>query len=60
MPIRSSGKFKTLLFSLKILKFNMHIHDDDSEGTVSQIFYLGPSSHFINSRKKSFKKCHTV
>ena len=33
----------------------MHIHDDDSEGTMSQIFYLSPSFHFMNSRKKVLK-----
>ena len=73
MPIRSTGKFKTLLFSLyflnkhisfniprKILKFDMHIHDDDSEGTVSQICYQGPSFHFMNSRKNFFRKCQKV
>ena len=31
----------------------LHYH---IEGTFSQIFYLGPTSHFMKFRKKSDKK----
>ena len=73
MPIRSSGKLKNSLFFIyffnkdisfnipwKFLKFVMYVHTDHLEGTVSQIFFLGPSSHFMKSTKKSFKKCKKV
>ena len=38
----------------------MYVHGYHMEGTLSQIFYLGPSFHFMKSRKKSFKKCQKV
>ena len=38
------------------MKFEMHIHEYYSEGSLSQISYLGPSFYFMQSRKKSFKK----
>ena len=38
------------------LKFSIHVDEGQMEGSVSQIFYLGPSFHFMKSRKKKFKK----
>ena len=38
----------------------MYVHEYHMEGTVSQILYLGPSSHFMKSRKRSLKKCQKV
>ena len=35
----------------------MYIHECHMGGTVSQIFDIGPSFHFMKYRKKSFKKC---
>ena len=40
----------------KFLKFDIHVHKGHLEGSVSQIFDLGPSFYFMQSRKKSFKK----
>ena len=40
----------------KVTKFDTHVVDDHSEGTVSQIPYLGLSFHFMKSRKLSCKK----
>ena len=34
----------------------MLVVESHSEGTVSQIFYLGPSFYFMKSRKLSSKK----
>ena len=69
MPIMSISKFENSLFFLyflnkdisfnipwKLMKFKIHVLDGHSEGTVSQIFYLGLSFYFMQSRKKSFKK----
>ena len=36
--------------------FLIHVDEGQLEGSVSQIFYLGPSFNFMKSRKKSFKK----
>ena len=41
---------------INILRFGTHEHEGHSEGSVSQIFYLGPSVYFMKSRKISFKK----
>ena len=38
------------------LKFSMHVDGGHLEGSVSQNFHLGPSFHFMHSRKKSLKK----
>ena len=38
----------------------MYIYGYYSEGTVSQIFYLGPSFYFMQSGKTSFKKLQKV
>ena len=38
----------------------MHVDECYLEGTMSQIFYLGPSFYFMQSRKKSFKNCPKV
>ena len=40
----------------KITKFGTHVAEDHSEGTMSQIFYLGLCFYFIQSRKLSCKK----
>ena len=39
----------------KFTKFGTHVVKGHSEGTVSQIFYLGPSVYFMKSRKLSSK-----
>ena len=65
MCVRSNSKFENSLFFLyffnkdisvnipyKFLKFLIHIYGSHSEVTVSQIFYLGPSFYFMQSRKK--------
>ena len=69
MCVRSNSKLENSLFFLyflnkdisvnipcKFLKFCIHIYGSHIEGTVSQIVYIGPSFHFMQSRKKSFKK----
>ena len=33
----------------------MHVDEGHLEGSVSQMFYLGPSFYFMQSRKKSYK-----
>ena len=38
------------------MKFEIHVLECHSEGTVSQIFDLGLSFYSMQSRKKSFKK----
>ena len=38
----------------------MYVYEYHMEGTTSQIFYLGPSFHFMKSGKKSFKNCQKV
>ena len=40
----------------KLMKVKIHVLEGHSEGTLSQIFYLGLSFYFMQSRKKSFKK----
>ena len=40
----------------KIIKLGIHLAEHHSEGTVSQIFDLGPSFYFMESRKLSFEK----
>ena len=40
----------------KATKFGTPLVEGHSEGTVSQIFYLGPSFYFMKSRKLSCKK----
>ena len=46
----------SVIHGAKITKFGTHVVKDHSEGTVSQIFYLGVSFHFMQSRKLSCKK----
>ena len=46
----------SLNITLILLRFSIHVHEGQLEGSVSQIFYLGPGSNFMKSRKKSFKK----
>ena len=40
----------------KITKFGTHVVEDHLEGTVSQIFDVGLSFHFMQSRRLSCKK----
>ena len=41
----------------KKMKLCRHLVKGLMEGTVSQIFLIGPSFYFIEFRKKMFKKC---
>ena len=59
MPIWSISKFEIFLtFNIpwKLMKFEIHVLEGHSEGNVSHLFYLDHSFHFMQSRKKSFKK----
>ena len=38
------------------MKFEMCIHQIYTQGSLSQIFHLGPSFYLMDSRKLSFKK----
>ena len=40
----------SVIYGPKITKFSTHVVKDHSEGTVSQIFYLGPGFYFMKSR----------
>ena len=52
--------FSNLIISVihgaKITKFDTHVVEDHSEGAVSQIFDLGLTFHFMQSRNLSCKK----
>ena len=48
------------IYEAKITKFGTCVVDDHSEGTVSQIFELGPSFNFMKSRKLSCRKYQKV
>ena len=50
----------SVIYESNITKFGTCVVDDHSEGTVSQIFYLGPSFCFMKSRKLSCKKYQKV
>ena len=50
----------SVIHRAKITKFDTHVVEDNSEGTVSQIFDLGLSFHFMQSRKLSCKKWSKV
>ena len=50
----------SLNISLICLKFSIHVDEKQLEGSVSQIFHLGPSFYFIKSRKLSLKKWQKV
>ena len=52
----TQGKCHNWCNGATITKFGTHVAEHHSEGTMSQIFNLGPSPHFIKSRKLSFKK----
>ena len=67
MCVGSTSKFENSFFFLyllnkdispntpcKVLKFGLHNHGCHSEGSVSQIIYLGPSFYFMQSAKKKF------
>ena len=60
MPVLSNSELEYyiwLIFNFKKeMKFEIHVHEGHSEGSVSQILYLGPSFYFMKSRKKCFKK----
>ena len=45
---------------LNRLKFGLPVDETHSEGTVSQIFYLGLSFHLVKSRKKYFQKLEKI
>ena len=47
----------TLDITMKFSMTALHIH---SEGSVSQIFYLGPSFYFMLFRKKCFENIQKV
>ena len=38
------------------MKFHIHVENINLEGTVSQIFYIGPSFYFMRSRKIIMEK----
>ena len=46
----------SVIHGAKITKFGTHVVEDRSEGTVSQIFDLGLSFYFMQSRKLGCKK----
>ena len=46
----------SVIHEAKVTKLGTHVVNDHSEGTVSQICYLGLSFHFMKSRKLSCKK----
>ena len=46
----------SIIHGVKITEFGTHVVEDHSEGTVSQIFDLGLSFHFMQSRKLGCKK----
>ena len=46
----------SLIYGANFTRFGRHVAKDHSEGTMSQIFDLGPSSYFMKSRKLSSKK----
>ena len=46
----------SVTYEAKITKFGTCVVDYNSEGTVSQILYLGPRFYFMKSRKLSCKK----
>ena len=46
----------SVIYEAKFTKFWTCIVEGHSEGTVSQIVYLGPSFYFMKSRKLGCKK----
>ena len=50
----------SVIYDAKITKLGTCVVDDHSEGTVSQIFDLGPSCYSMKSRKLSCKKYQKV
>ena len=46
----------SVIYGPKITKFGIHVVEDYSEGTMSQIFYLGPGFYFMKSRNLGCKK----
>ena len=46
----------SVIYGSKFTKFGTHAVESHLEGTVSQIFYLGPSFNFMKSRKLRGKK----
>ena len=45
----------SVIIGAKLIKFVTHIVKAHLEGTVSQIFYLGPGFYFMKSRKLCLK-----
>ena len=54
-PLLSDNEFRNLIsrliFQKKVLRFEVHVDDSRMEGTLSQIFDLGLSFHFMKSEK---------
>ena len=50
------NKDTSLNISLISWTFSTHIDEEQMQGSVSQIFFLGPSFYFIKSRKLNLKK----
>ena len=49
----SLNLFFSLIYGANFTRFGRHVAKDHSEGTMSQILDLGPSSYFMKSRKLS-------
>ena len=47
-----SAKDISLNIQVKIMKFETDVENIHNEGTLSQIFYLGPSFYFIRKNGK--------
>ena len=61
MSIGSNSKLeKSVVFSYflnkdiqrKVLKFDIHVHEGHTEGTMSQNFYIGLSFYFMKQKIK--------
>ena len=46
----------SVIYEPKFTKFDTHVVEGHLEGTVSQIFFLGPGFNFMTSRKLWWKK----
>ena len=49
-----------IIHGAKVTKFDTHVVDNHSEGTMSQIYYLGLSFYLMKSRKLRCKKWYKV
>ena len=43
------NKYISLNIPLMLVKFGIHVYECHLEGSVSQMFYLGPSFYFMQS-----------